>query len=176
VLFETAVNTPIFFAITIRNGTSVPSTALAQVQAALDSAFSGSDGGVIPRIGSEIFASRFYSNIALLGAWAQIISLQIGCINVPSATFSGSITGNALTVSSVASGSLAIGQYICDSSGEIISGTQITAGSGTSWTVSISQTVASETMFGVVPNQNDVTMNINQEPTFAAANVILTLS
>jgi hypothetical protein len=176
VKFQTAVNTPIFFAITLKNSPAVPSTALAQIQAALDTAFSGQDGGTVPRIGSEIFASRFYADIALLGPWAQIISLQIGCINNPSAQFTGSITGTTLTVSSVASGALAIGQFISDAAGNIVSGTQITAGSGTSWTVSISQTVTSETMFGVVPNQNDVTMNINQEPTFAAANVILTLS
>lgn len=176
VKFQAAVNTPIFFSVTIKNSTSVPSNALALIQGAIDTAFSGQDSGVVPRIGSEIFASRFYSDIALLGAWAQIISLQIGCGNVPSVTFSGSISGTTLTVASVTSGSLSIGQFIADASGTIVSGTQITAGSGTSWTVSIMQTVASETMFGVVPNQNDVTMNINQEPTFAAANVLLTLS
>lgn len=176
VSFETAVNTPIFFSVTIKDSTSVPSNALALIQGAIDTAFSGQDAGIVPRIGSEIFASRFYSDIALLGAWAQIISLQIGCGNVPSATFTGSIAGTTLTVTGVTSGALAVGQFIADASGEIVSGTQITAGSGSSWTVSITQTVASETMFGVVANQNDVTMNINQEPTFAAANVLLTLS
>jgi uncharacterized phage protein gp47/JayE len=171
VSFQTAVNAPIFFAISLKNSASVPSTALAQIQTALDGAFSGSDGGTVPRIGAGIFASRFYSDIAALGSWAQIISLQIGCINNPSATFTGSISGSTLTVSSVASGALAIGQFVTDAAGKIVSGTQITAGSGTSWTVSIAQTVASETMVGVVPNQNSVTMNINQEPTFSAANV-----
>jgi len=175
VSFQTAINTPIFFLVTLKNSAAVPSTALAQIQAAFVSAFSGQDGGTVPRLGSELFASRFYSDVAALGSWAQIISLQIGCINVPSATFTGSIAANTLTVSSVASGTIAIGQFIADASGHIVSGTQITAGSGTSWTVSIAQTVTSETMVGVIPNQNDVTMNINQEPTFAAANVLLTL-
>lgn len=175
VSFQTAVNTPIFFAVSIKNSSTVPSNALTLIQGAIDNAFSGEDGGIVPRIGSMIFASRFYSGIASLGSWAQIITLQLGCINNPSATFTGSISGTALTVSSVASGTIAIGQFITDSTGHIVSGTQITAGSGTSWTVSISQTVASETMVGSVPNQNDVTMNINQEPTFSAANVNLTL-
>jgi hypothetical protein len=175
VKFQTATNTPIFFAVSIKNSTLVPQNVLALVQQALDSAFSGADGGLVPRIGAEIFASRFYADIALLGPWAQIVTLQIGCINTPAATFTGSISGNTLTVSAVASGALAIGQYITDASSGIVSGTQITAGSGTSWTVSIAQTVASEAMFGVVPNQNDVTMNIDQEATFSAANVILTL-
>lgn len=175
VTFQTAVNTPIFFALSLKNSASVPSNALTLIQGALDDAFSGEDGGTVPRIGSMIFASRFYSSIALLGSWAQIISLQIGCINNPSSTFTGAISGNTLTVSSVASGAIAIGQFISDAAGKVVSGTQITAGSGTSWTVSIAQTVTSETMVGVVPSQNDVTMNINQEPTFAAANLALTL-
>ncbi|PVX61227.1 baseplate J-like protein [Paraburkholderia unamae] len=175
VKFQTAVNIPIFFAITLKNSAMVPSNALTLIQGAIDEAFSGADDGIVPRIGSEIFASRFYSNIASLGSWAQIITLQIGCVNVPTTQFTGSISGNTLTVSSVASGAIAIGQFISDTTGIVASGTQITAGSGTSWTVSIAQTVASETMYGVVPNQNDVTMNINQEPTFSAANVILTL-
>jgi hypothetical protein len=175
VKYQAAINTPIFFAISLKDSTAVPSNALALIQDALDKAFSGQDGGIVPRIGSEIFASRFYSNVASLGAWAQIITLQIGGINNPSAEFSGSISGNTLTVSSVSSGALAIGQFITDSAGSIVSGTQITSGSGTSWTVSIAQTVASETMFGVSANQNDVTMNIDQEPTFAAANVSLKL-
>lgn len=175
VAFQTATNTPIFFAVSIKNSSGVPSNALNLIQTAFDNAFSGADGGVVPRIGAELFASRFYAGIASLGSWAQIVSITMGCINNPSAQFTGSISGNTLTVSSVASGALAIGQFIADSTGNVVSGTQITAGSGTSWTVSIAQTVSSETMFGCVANLNDVTMNINQEPTFAAANVTLAL-
>lgn len=174
VSFQTASNTPIFFSVSIKNSSAVPSNALSLIQTAFDNAFSGADGGVVPRIGAMLFASRFYAGIASLGSWAQIISITMGCINNPSTQFTGSISGNTLTVSSVASGALAIGQFLADSAGNIVSGTQITAGSGTSWTVSIAQTVTSETMFGCVANLNDVTMNINQEPTFAAANVTLT--
>ena len=175
VSFQTASNTPIFFAVSLKNSSSVPSNALSLIQTAFNNAFSGVDGGVVPRIGALLFASRFYAGIASLGSWAQIISVTMGCINIPSAQFTGSISGNTLTVSSVASGAVAIGQYLADSTGNIVSGTKITAGSGTSWTVSISQTVSSEAMVGVVANQNDVAMNINQEPTFSAANVTLTL-
>lgn len=175
VSFQTATNAAIFFAVSIKNSSTVPSNALSLIQTAFDNAFSGADGGVVPRIGATLFASRFYAGVASLGSWAQIVSITMGCINNPSAQFTGSISGNTLTVSSVASGSLAIGQFITDTAGNIVSGTQITAGSGTSWTVSIAQTVSSETMFGVVANLNDVTMNINQEPTFAAANVTLAL-
>jgi hypothetical protein len=51
----------------------------------------------------------------------------------------GSITGTTLTIASVSSGTVAIGQVI---TGEGVSAkTYITAGSGLSWTVSISQTI-----------------------------------
>jgi hypothetical protein len=175
VSFETAINTPLLFAVTIKNSASVPSTAMASIVMAINNAFSGADGGTVPRLGAEIFASRFYAGIASLGSWAQIISIQIGCQNVPAASFTGYISGTALLVTSVASGALAIGQFLTDTTGAILPGTQILSGGGSVWSVNMTQTVASEAMFGVAANQNDVTMNINQEPTFAAANVTLTL-
>lgn len=78
VYFQTATSLPIFFKVTIADSTSVPSTALADIQAALLAAFVGSDGGPRARIGSTIFASRFYSAVANLGPWAQIVSIFIG--------------------------------------------------------------------------------------------------
>jgi len=58
---------------------------------------------------------------------------------VPSSTFTGSISGTTLTVATVTTGALAIGQYIAGTG--VTSGTNITGGGGTSWTVSASQTV-----------------------------------
>lgn len=58
-------------------------------------------------------------------------------------TFTGSITGTALTVSGV-TGTIAVGQTLFGAG--VTAGTTITAGSGTAWTVSASQTVASEAM------------------------------
>ena len=54
-----------------------------------------------------------------------------------SATFTGSISSTTLTVSSV-TGTIKIGQIV--TGGTVAAGTYITAGSGTSWTVSVSQT------------------------------------
>jgi len=56
-----------------------------------------------------------------------------------SAVFVGSISTTTLTVSSVTSGTITIGQYITGTG--VTAGTYITAGSGLSWTVSVSQTV-----------------------------------
>ena len=57
--------------------------------------------------------------------------------------FTGSISGATLTTSAV-TGTIAVGQVVYGSG--VTAGTTITAGSGTSWTVSPSQTVASEAM------------------------------
>ena len=60
------------------------------------------------------------------------------------AVFRGSISGTTLTVSAISSGTIAIGQQVF---GVSVSGeTVITAGTGPTYTVSVSQTVAAENM------------------------------
>ena len=172
VSFETAVSTPVLFAISVPNNTSVPSNAVTLIQNAIIAAFAGEDGGPAAQIGATIYALRFYPPIAALGAWAQVISLQIGSQNNPGATFTGSISATALTVSGV-TGTIAIGQTLVGPG--VPDGTTIVSGSGTSWVISASLTVASETMYGVTANQNDLTMLIYQEPTISAANIAVTL-
>ncbi len=178
VTYETPTAEPICFLVTLKNSTQVPSTATASIQAAINTAFLGEDGGLRARIGSEIFASRFYSGIALLGVWAQIVSVQIGTNASPSASFTASISGVTMTVSAVASGTLAVGQFVYGA--DAASGTIITAlGTGTggtgTYTVAVNQTVPSEAMTTATAGSNDVTMNINQLPTFALADVNVVL-
>ena len=60
------------------------------------------------------------------------------------AVFIGSISGTTLTVASVTSGTIVIGTGISGTG--VTVGTTITAGSGSSWTVSASQTVSSTTI------------------------------
>lgn len=65
----------------------------------------------------------------------------------PAASFNGSISGNTLTIVSGLSGTIAIGQQV-GNIGVVANGTTITAGSGTSWTVSgLPQTVSTTAMF-----------------------------
>lgn len=78
VSFEIPTPTPILFAVSMQNSTAVPSNAVALVQAAIIAAFTGADGGSRARIGSSIFASRFYAGIAALGSWALIYAIQLG--------------------------------------------------------------------------------------------------
>ena len=64
--------------VVIANSPAVPSNALSLVQAAVIAAFAGIDGGSRAKIGSTVFASRYYAGIAALGAWASIVGIQIG--------------------------------------------------------------------------------------------------
>jgi hypothetical protein len=64
--------------------------------------------------------------------------------SAPAANIVGSISGTTLTVSSVTNGTVATGLYVSSSGSlSVLDQTLITAGSGTSWTVNKSQTVAS---------------------------------
>ena len=175
ITFQRPAAIPILFAVTILNGSQVPSNAVQLIQNAVINAFGGGDGGPRARIGSTLFAFRFASAIIALGSWAQIVSLQIGSPNNPGATFQGSIAGTTLTVSSVSSGTIAVGQTVTDPNGVVLPGTVITAGSGASWTVNNLQTVPSIAMSGSVANRTGVAVNVNQVPTINAANIAVTL-
>lgn len=63
--------------------------------------------------------------------------------------FFGSITGTTLTVAALSSGGVAVGQSIVDDALKVAPGTTIVSGSGTTWTVSISQNVPNEAMFTI---------------------------
>jgi hypothetical protein len=175
VTYEIPSSLQILFSVNIASNPQVPSNAATLIQNAIISAFAGGDGGPRARIGSTIYASRFYAPVAALGTWVQIVSIQIGSANSPGAVFTGSIAGTALSVSAVASGVIAIGQTLIDSTGNLIEGTTIISGSGSSWVVSNSQTVGSETMTGATASSTSVSVNINQEPTINANNIAVTI-
>src|ERR1019366_971847 len=77
------------------------------------------------------------------------------------AWFTGAIAGTALTVSAVASGALQIGQTLAAAG--VTAGTVIVSGSGTSWVVNNSQTVASEAM---ISTGTEIGLLWQDHPTF----------
>lgn len=174
VTYEIPASLPFVFAVSIENSSLVPADATTQIQNAIVNALAGGDGGPRAKIGSLVLSLRFYAPIAALGSWAQVESIQINDTDGAAAGFTGSISGTTLSTSGV-TGTIAIGQSVMDLSGNVTPGTVITAGSGSSWTVNISQTVGSETMYGVVPNQNTVQVNINKSPTLQPGNILVTL-
>lgn len=127
VVYETPSALPFVVAVRIANSALVPSNATTQIQNAVIAAFAGTDGGTRARIGSTVYASRFYAGITALGPWAEIISLLLGTPNTPVATitgtmgaaFTGSGSGVNLTISSVTG-------YV--SAGDTISGPGVPAG------------------------------------------------
>lgn len=176
VAYETPTLVPFAVRVLMVNGATVPANALALIQAAIISAFAGGDGGPRAKIGSNVLASRYYAGILALGAWAQygaLLEIKIGR-SAAAASFTGAIAGTTLTVGNVAAGALVIGQMLQDTSGNLVPGTIITAGSGTNWTVSPAQTVASEAMTAAAIGDN-VQMNINEAPTVSAGNIALIL-
>lgn len=148
ITFEIPGGLDVLFAVNIVQGPTVPSNAVALVQNAIINAFSGGDNGPRARIASLILASRFYAPIAALGSWAQVRTLFVGSSNAASATFDAVISGGSMTTSN-ASGTIAIGQTISDGDQYVPQGTTITAGSGSSWTISNSSiTVAGASFTG----------------------------
>jgi hypothetical protein len=131
VTWMTPTNLQIAFAINIVSSAAVPSNAATLIQNAIVSAFAGGDGGSIAGIGNLILASRYYSTLAALGSWAQIRTFYVGSANSGSASVLGRISGNTLTIQTVTSGTVAVGQTVTGSLGDITIGTQVTAlGSG----------------------------------------------
>lgn len=181
IAFTRPAATSIYFNVILANSVGVPANAAILVQNAIIAAFAGLDGGPRARIASTVFASRFYAPVAALGTWAKIVEIKIGSINTPAVSFVGSIAGNVLTVATVTSGTLAVGQILDDATGSIVEGTSILAlGTGTggvgTYTVSSSQTVGSESMMGILANLDRVQMNLNQIPAIAAPDITVTLA
>lgn len=181
VQFERPSSLAILYDITISNGPMVPFDAAAQIQQAIVNAFAGGDGGPRARIASKLYASRYYEPIQALGTWVEIVNIKLGSNNTAGASFTGAVATNVLTVSAVASGTLAVGQTISDTTGHLIEGTRIislgtgSGGTGT-YILNFSQTVASEAMKGAVANLDTVQVGIDQVPTIAAANIQVVIS
>lgn len=87
---------------------------------------------------------------------AILAAVQQGVIS-PAAVFTGSISGNVLTVSNVTQGAIAVGQVLADTTNMLALNTQVTgflsgAGGVGTYSVSLSQTVPSETMSALAGN------------------------
>jgi Baseplate J-like protein len=190
VTFETPPALPIIFNISLASNLLTPANAGVLIQAAIQNAFAGGDGGPRARIGSTIYASRFYAPVIALGSWVQIRSITIGSPNLPAAIFTGSIAGSAggtslgqtMTVTALSTGTIGVGQVLTDASGSLTAGTTVLSqlsgsvgGTGT-YSVSQAQNLASETIKTVNPVQTSIVVNINQEPTVVAPDIFINTS
>ena len=117
-----------------------------------------------PMLGKGNFQNKAFFNTGTATGW-NVAMLQSGqssltvtppfdaagvtggySIGIPSTIFTGSISGTTLTVTSVQSGTIAVGQTLDELHG-VLQGTHIVSGSGLSWTVDKSQTVSSQQLY-----------------------------
>lgn len=77
VSFEIPAATPVNFAVQIQSSTSLPSNIVSLVQQAIIASFTGADGSVRARIGSQILASKYYAPVSLIGPEVSILSILI---------------------------------------------------------------------------------------------------
>lgn len=78
VTWETPTPVPIYVTVNIASGPGLPNNIVQQVQAAVTAAFTGTDGGQRARIGSTIYAGRFYAGIAAIPGTIEIVSVTVG--------------------------------------------------------------------------------------------------
>jgi len=178
VTFQIAAAQTFVVLVQIRNNPSVPGNALGLVQTAVLNAFNGLDGGPRARIGTEVFASRFYCTVAALGPWCEIVSITLGSTASPAASFTASISGTTMTVSAVASGTIAVGGIVVGpgvADGVFITALGTGSGGAGTYSISIPQTIASEAMSELVGGLNSVSVGIAHVPVLGAGNVVLQL-
>lgn len=178
VTFQTLATQTFLFLVEISNGPTVPATAATQIQAAILSAFSGSDGGARARTGSTVYASRYYGPVGGLGPWAGVINIKIGTNRGVAASFTAAIASTVMTVSAVASGTLAVGQTIFGAGlpdGVRIASLGSGAGGTGTYNLNIPQTISSEAMTAVLPALDTVAVGVAHEPVLSAANITVVL-
>ncbi|MCY1196901.1 Baseplate J-like protein [compost metagenome] len=86
VSWETPAALPVLFEVQLANNPALPSDIVALTKQAIINAFNGADGGQRARIGSIIYASRFYAPVSLLDTSVSILSLLIGDVTPTAAS------------------------------------------------------------------------------------------
>lgn len=86
VKWVTPTSTPVYFAVDIVNNASVPANITQLVQNAILAAFNGQDGGSRARIGSTLYAGRYFAGISAIGNGVELLSIGIGTAPSPTAT------------------------------------------------------------------------------------------
>lgn len=78
VTFERPDSLPIKFAVNIVNDPTLPSNIVDLVKASIIARFNGADGTNRERIGSSIFASRYYAPVSAVATNVAVVSILIG--------------------------------------------------------------------------------------------------
>ena len=171
VLYEVPAAMPLAVNVQIKQNSLLAANINTLIQGAIVAAAAGEDGGSALATGATIFGSRYYATVGAQDPNCEVVSIQIGA----QAQFTGSISGTTLTVSAVAVGTLTVGSAVYGTG--VATGTLIAAlGTGTggvgTYTVGVSQAVASAPMTGA-NYQNYLPVNINQMPSVSAGAIVV---
>lgn len=178
ITFQTAIAQEFVFTVTITNSTAVPSTAATLIQAVILTAFAGADGGARARIGSTVHAARFYSGIAALGTWANIVTIKLGSTGAPMAIFAASIAGTVMTVTAISSGVIGLGQTIKGAGladNVLVSSFGSGSGGTGTYNLSLPQTISSQQCTAIFANLDLVTVGIAHVPTVDPLDITVVL-
>lgn len=165
------------FVVRLANNANVPANALPLVQNAIILAFSGAGGVPRAKAGFPIYASSFYASIALLGSWAQILSIHLASDNNLGAIITAGIATTTMTVSAI-TGSIAVSDIITGAG--VVDNTAIvqiltgTGGVGT-YKVQPSQTLTPGSVIGSLRAVDTITTRIDQVPTVDPDHITLVL-
>lgn len=86
VKWVTPTSVPVYFAVNLVNNANLPSNIATLVQNAILAAFNGQDGGSRARIGSTLYAGRYFAGISAIGNGVELLSIGIGVSASPTAT------------------------------------------------------------------------------------------
>lgn len=78
VTWQTPTAVPIYFSVQIEDNPSLPGNIISLVQTAIINAFNGDDGGARARIGSTIYAGRYYAPVFNTNSNVNIQSITLG--------------------------------------------------------------------------------------------------
>lgn len=196
VTWLTATPTPVYFAVTIQNNTSLPPNIVALVQAAVLATFNGTDvaQSVPAGIALTISGSRYATQINLISSAINIENIEVSLQTVVASEAYG--TGNGSTVTfahtathlSVVPGTVTIiaGSVVATDDGlGHLTGTGIASGTINYATgvVSITYSTAPANALAITmgysyanPTSGIVTMGVDQMPTLNADSVVVTLA
>lgn len=179
VSFQRPAALDVLFAINIVSSPQVPSDAATQIQNAIVAAFAGTDTQPRAQIGALLLASTYLTTVQALGTWAQVRTIKMGSANIATAVVTASIASTTMNVTAVTSGSLSVG-LVLEGTG-IAAGTKVQAfitgagGTGT-YTVSLAQSAPAQTVTAVAVTADSVQVQINQAPTTAPPDIVVTVT
>lgn len=78
VTWETPASLPVHVAVTIANNPALPSNISTYIKQAIADAFNGVDGGQRARIGSTLYAGRYYAGVSATDPNVEILSIFLG--------------------------------------------------------------------------------------------------